>query len=584
MSEMMQAFLHRVQMAAAVLEDAATNDLIANVLQQTQVSQLRILIVGPTGVGRCSIANVLLRQPDLLPTSIIPKIPISISLSYGETRLAQVVMKDRKTKAIAAEQLGAFLTNHDADVQQYECLHFRINADLLKKSEFRLESIQSQHTPGEWKELLAITDYTLFVLKATALLSEQERRFIKDILLPYFGLERVAIVLNQIDLVPEEEREEVMARVQTFLGSFATTPLLIEFSAAQAKKRMDEENILGNGRHIEDALLTLVQYDLITQHTSLKSAALRQAAELCLTEVARVAAHRVSLVTVSKKELVALRKRCDTQSEWLQGRIAASQQKVDTFINTLVKGEFFLEIDQFSADVRAQLPGEINAVDNINQIKRHLPGYMEQLWSEFFERQTTLVRSRLDKEMQAIYERVVADLRELLGDLAPNFAPMLETFDPTPGNFLVFIAPKKEKHQANTLATGLQVGGLFVLGANIPLGLTAIGVGQLIRKAYRQEIANAEKKAMLDAATQASYDLESLIKEQVTVHFAKICDSLKEAVADLYSQGLDRLLATLDEDIQSQKAIEARSEQLEQLQQITIPDLKQQLQQAILML
>jgi methionine synthase I (cobalamin-dependent) len=106
----------------------------------------------------------------------------------------------------------------------------------------------------------------------------------------------------------------------------------------------------------------------------------------------------------------------------------------------------------------------------------------------------------------------------------------------------------------------------------------------LIRKAYRQEIANAEKKAMLDAATQASYDLESLIKEQVTVHFAKICDALKEAVADLYSQGLDRLLATLDEDIQSQKAIEARSEQLEQLQQITIPDLKQQLQQAILTL
>src|SRR5258708_26452105 len=97
-----------------------------------------------------------------------------------------------------------------------------------------------------------------------------------------------------------------MARVQTFLGSFATTPLLIEFSAAQAKKRMDEENILGNGRHIEDALLTLVQLELITQHTPLKPAAPRPASELCLTQVDRVAAHRFSLVPVRKNTLVPL--------------------------------------------------------------------------------------------------------------------------------------------------------------------------------------------------------------------------------------------------------------------------------------
>lgn len=53
-------------------------------------------------------------------------------------------------------------------------------------------------------------DYASIFLKKkplllTALLSERERHFVRDILKPNLGLERVAIVINQMDLVPEDE-------------------------------------------------------------------------------------------------------------------------------------------------------------------------------------------------------------------------------------------------------------------------------------------------------------------------------------------------------------------------------------------
>src|SRR5690242_11923616 len=111
MPETVASFLERVHNAAHLLEEQELLDLIAAAQAHTEVSTLRILIVGAAGSGRCSLANALLGQPRLLPTSPVPKAPVPFEVSYAETVSAELVAKDGSKKTFAPDRLRAVLTS-----------------------------------------------------------------------------------------------------------------------------------------------------------------------------------------------------------------------------------------------------------------------------------------------------------------------------------------------------------------------------------------------------------------------------------------------------------------------------------------
>jgi len=576
MPETIQSFLDKVKDAAAVLGESDTIDLITAVKNQTSNSKLRLLIVGSAGSGRFSVTNFLLVQPELLPTSPIPKAAISLVVSHGKKDNAEVCTKNGVRTVIPIEKLRSFLTSPDTQASNYLNIELKTNCDLLKTCELRIENINANKNIAEWKELLAGTDYAILVLNATALLSEKERHFVRDILKPNLGLERVAIVINQMDLVPEDERLSISEMVRTFLGSFESQSVLMEFSAAKANKALKSGDVTTNGYKV---LSNFVKVDLVEKHSFLKSAAMHQAAEICLTEVTEAAVRQNSLISTNETELQELLDKIDSQSQGVESRIQRAQQKIEIFVNTFLKEEFFREIEGFGFALRQQLSEEIMPIEDVTAIRRHLPGYIEAVWAEFFDSQLASIRNKLINEMKGVDKNIQEDLRELLGDKASNLQSFLSIFDPTPANLRNLLMPRRSKNKVGFVATGLQLGGFLVLVGNLPLGLAAIGSGQIVRMLGKKTMETDDKKAILESAIGAIQELEGQIKQQVEIQFVELTNKLKTATADLYTEGITKIRSGVKDAIASHQDLLTKKEKIDRLVSVTVPELKQLLSQ-----
>lgn len=576
MPETIASFLEQVRDAAQTLEEPELLDLIAAVQEHSSQSTLRFVIVGLTGSGRCSLANALLGQPKLLPISPIPKAPIPIQVSYGEALFVELHTKDGGKTALPPENVRAFLTSPTTNVGQYRSLEIKAPADLLKTARFRLESIGAARSAAEWKELLAGTDYLFLTLKATALLSEEERTFVREVLHSTFGLERVTIVINQIDLIEQEEQPELVERVRTFLGPFESQPAIISFSAAQVNRGEDAEaSEIDSGY---EAMMRLVKNDLADHHQPLHTTSLRQGAALCLSALEEAATRQQALLATNEADLKEALGKIEAQQQWLPSRVERVQQRIETFINTMLRAHFLHEIEGFSAALQQQLSGEA-APQDMTTLKRYLPGYIEALWTEFFIAQQDAVRSKLATEMKLINHLIEEDFRELLEGQRVNLHEGTGEFDPTPARLKTLLMPRRGKHAMGTVATGVQVAGLILLIPNLPLGLAAIGIGQAIRMIFKKETDASDKQAFIASAVKSIQELETQIKKQVAARFDTITQEVKQAVADRYKQELARIQQVLEESLAWRQNLSTKQGQLTSLLEKTIPALHRQLNQ-----
>lgn len=570
MPEAMSSFLERVNTAAQTLEDQELLDLIAAAQAHNEVSTLRLLIVGSTGSGRFSLANALLGQARFLPASPVPKAPVPLEISYAESASIELVEKDGSRKALSPERLRSFLTGSETQASDYRLVDVKTNSDLLKTASFRIESIGAAHSPAAWKEVLAGIDYVFFTLKAVALLSEEERRFIEEVLHPAIGLERVTIVINQIDLIDQEERPELTERLRAFLGPFERQPAIIEFSTLQVGQG-EGDSALDSGY---EALIRITRSDLIDHHQTTRAAALRQTAELCLTTLEETVTRQQALAAASEADVKDLLGKIDARQQWLPARIERVQHRVDTFINAMLREQFLREIEGFSAALQQQLPLELQPVQEMTTLKRYLPGYLESLWKDFFNRQLDGIRSKLAAEVRQINQMIEDDFRELLESQGAGFQNDVRGFDDSPDRLRTLIMPRRGKNQAGTIATGVQVVGLVLLIPNLPLGLAAIGIGQAIRMFFKKDTDAADRQALIDSAVNAVHELEIQIKKQVSSRFDAISAEMKKAVADRYEQGLTNLRALLEESLAWRDKLGAKQAHLSSLREQTIPELR----------
>lgn len=578
MTSQILPFLDKVEEIANNLQEQDIVEFIKVIRDHTNTSQLSVLIVGSIGSGRASLANVLLEQPKLLPVSPIPKMPISINIGYGDSVTTEAILRDGTRMSIPLDLLRSFLTSDDTDnMNKYLSVEVKTNCDLLKTSELRIESIEVKRSLTEWKELLAISDYVLLVLNASALLSEQEKLFIRDILNPGFGLERTAIVINRIDSIPEDEYVSTPELVRAYLGTLGKQPPLIEFSALQAANGMIAGNIPPkSGYH---ALINLVKNDLPEKHDDLRVATVCQAIEICLTEVEKAVERQIYLLSTSEASLQQLLRKFDLQSNQLQDRTQKSQRKIEIYINTLLKEEFFREIEGFNNAVRQQLLDEVMSVESLTQIKRYLPGYLEALWVEFFNSQLASIRGKLVTEMQLINETVKDDLKDLLGDETLNLQAFLSNFNPAPEEIRTFLMPRRKRSQASSTATSFQLAGLLLLFSNLPLALASFGTGELIRVLSKRSADIADKQAIVASAIDGFTELEPQIKQSVNDQFAELTEELKKAIAEVYTQGVAQIRLSLEANIERRKDLEVKQEQLANLCNVTLPELRQVLSQ-----
>ena len=573
MAQTIQSFLSQLKDTARVLDKSETIDLITTVENQVNSSKLRFLILGNTGSGRSSVTNVILGQSELLPVSPIPKAAIPVTINYGNTLSIELAAKNGLKRSVSTEQLRTILTSFNTDATEYENIEIQTDSDLLKTCSFRIETITSKRKDIEWKEILATTDYIILVLKAVAILSESEKKFIRDVIVPHFGLERLVILMNKIDLVPNDEKSSVSELVNRFLGSFESQPILINFSAA-----IDEssEKILNSGY---ESIMNLLKSDLLQNSDRVKLATIRQAVEICIAEVEQRAIRQSTLFSTDETELKQLLNKINFQKQSLQERIHKVHNKVEVFINSLIKEKLFREIENFRFSLQEQLSDEVMAIKDIKVIKKHLPGYLETLWLEFFNIQKAKMTSQITEETKRINKIIKEDLIELTDDTNNSFQKSLNSFEAASVNMNNFLMPKRGTSGIGMFSTGLELAGLFMFAASPPVGLAYIGAGAITRIISKKSINTSEKQAIVESAMNTIKELEAQIKKQIDQNFSELTDKFKSAITDLYSQEIVQIRNELEQHLKEKQTLSSKKEDLNRLTSDTIPEFRKQFNQ-----
>jgi hypothetical protein len=566
MVDTIQKFFARLSEVAEGLDDPTARELVETVRGQMNNSKLRLLVVGASGTGRAALTNLLVGQPELLPVSPIPKAPVPVYVGYGDNGTVEVTGKNGLKTATAPARLKTLLSS-DSDAQRIDV---KAGSSTLQYAEIQIENIGENRPASEWRAITAQADFVLLVLKATALLSAQERDFIRDVLHGQFGLERVAIVINQMDRVEPDERASVVERVRAFLGAFESQPVILEFSASQALKGNREDSGW-------DKLEDLIKNDLVEQSAVLKRAALHSAGVICLNQLQQQASQQHALLSTGGDDLQKLRERLKNRDEWIQKRAGRIEHRLDTFINSLIKEEFFRDIEGFSGALRKQLPDEIGAVKDVAATRKNLPIYLETLWRDFFARKMSGVRSKILTEVQSAEKTIVEDLKELAGDNR-ELQALLGDFDGSPDNLRTFLLPRRSGSQINTVATGVQLVGLVMLMfGSLPLAAAGLGGGFLLRRVFKGDVDKADKEALTNSALNSLEELEIQVKRQVETQFATITDDIKRNTRKIYEESVEKLRVTVAQHDTQTADLSGKREKLDKLLNDTLPALRHDL-------
>jgi hypothetical protein len=573
MTQTAQQFLTKIEEAATALGDQAAREFIQTMCSQMPSGNLKLLVVGATGTGRCSIINALLGRPKLLPISTLPKAPITIIVSHGPTIRVEAMSTDGLTDTLSEAKLRALLTSSESSPGKYHSIHITADADCLQTSDIRIESLDAERTPEQWKQVMAGIDYAIVILKATAILSEVERRFFKEVLGPYFGLERVAIVINQMDLIPADECESVEALVRTFLGAFSAQSPIMPVSTPPARITAGAGSVHSRRRD----LIRFMRDDLLECAGKLKSAAMRQIAEMCLAELSTGAARQAKLLELSASQLQTLRERSRIESEWVQQRVQRAQNRGALFVGSVLKEHFLREVEGFGQALRSHVSAEATQLNDAELVRKHLGGYMEALWRAFLADQMRDVQAKVEAESNAVGQIVADDLSDLLGEQAVNFGDVLEGLDLTRMNAHAGLMPRRSQHEGSRLSTGMSLGGLAITilggGAALPMGATLVFAGHILRQLQNRGIDAAETGAVIEAAVAAAREVEREIKRQVVDQFDALTDKLRAGIVEIYQRVMDSVRPALDEASQRSAQLAARREQLEVFQRRMLPEL-----------
>jgi hypothetical protein len=531
--------LRRIADTAEQLGDPQALDALAAVEEHTAAAKLQLLVIGSIGSGRSSVVDALLRCPDLLPPSRIPKMPLDLTVRYGASTSVEAISDDGRRVAVPPEQLRPLLTG---GLGAYRAADLQGPCERLKTCDVRIMSIGSDRGAEAWRNLLAASDFTLVVLNATALLSHAERDLIRQHLATDYGLGRVAIAVNQMDLVPEEERESITGLVRTFLGSFESRPIVLNLSATELLRGLRAGEIPAAG----DPLWVLMD-DLGRRRAPLRDTALQQALEVALSALADGARRQEALLSIGQKEVQELRTVMESRREWLQSRIERTQRKVDTFVGMLLREQLLREVEGFGEVFRRRLPEEIRQIEDLKTIRQYLPGYMESVWSDFVQGQMIAIRSRLRDEIVTLDRMIRQDLQDLLGEEQLNLRDVLSKFDPGAEAMRSFVMPKRGKHAASGVAKALSLHAFIMLLWNPPLGAVSLGASHIFRRIYKKDMAAADLEATIAAAVAASRDVQAELHKRIEKAFADLDDGLKTEVASLYQSGIDAVEEMLDD-------------------------------------
>lgn len=433
--------LRGLREVAALAEEAGARTL-ASKLTEDRIPRLEeevfhLVVLGEFNHGKTTFVNALLGA-SVLPMGVTPTTAVIHHIRYGESQEARALSEDGQETPVPMARLSDYEVAGQALREQVQRIDLTYPAPFLK------DGVVLVDTPGvnDLNEARAEITYgyipradaILFLLDAGQILKESERQFVASKLLSQ-SRDKVLFVVNKMDLLDEEERQEALAYARLNLAKLLGEPRVFGISAEQALAGDREASGL-------DALLAELT-------TFLQEERGRVLLDNALDAGLRTAASLRTGIEIQKRALAMeqaeLERRLANLEQDLAGSKARTAERVAHVRESLaaVKAVVRSDVEGFARRFAEQLPDEIEQAE-AKDLRKYLAGFIEERFRQFADQEAQELALRLEKVAEEAIAFVsddasaqVEQLRRALGDAGPGLDLEVNTFAYDVGVFAV---------------------------------------------------------------------------------------------------------------------------------------------------
>ena len=225
---------------AELAEDTGSRSL-AHRLRSDRIPRLEeerfhLVVLGEFNHGKTTFVNALLGAP-VLPTGVTPTTAVIHHVVHGETPHATAVAEGGAQKELQVEHVADYVVGGNAAADDVRYLEIDYPASILDGGVVLVDTPGVNDLNSTRAEItysyLPRADAILFLLDAGQILKESERAFIANKLLTQ-SRDKVIFVINKIDLLEDDEREEAIAYARTHLSRLVEEPKIYAVSAQRS--------------------------------------------------------------------------------------------------------------------------------------------------------------------------------------------------------------------------------------------------------------------------------------------------------------------------------------------------------------
>jgi small GTP-binding protein len=421
-SELKSEALQRLRNVARLAKSAGATTM-AKTLEQDRIARLRderfhLVVLGEFNHGKTTFVNALLGGP-VLPSGVTPTTAVIHRIRHGAERSATAVRTDGTEESVPFENLADYEVGGSAMADGVQHLDLEYPNTVLG------EGVILVDTPGVndlndaraeiTYEYIPKADAVLFLLDAGQILKESERQFIVGKLLSG-SRDKVVFVINKMDLLDADEKEEALAYARTNLAKLVPQPRVFGISAERALEGQPDS---GLGELSE----FLTRYLREERGRVLIDNGLEAGIRAAQTLVASIEVQQRALKMETSeltRRLGALEADLDASDERIAQRSARIRENIAA-VKALVRAD----VTSFGRSFAQSLPGEIDAAD-AKDLQAHLAGFIEARFRGFAEEQAEEIAKRLERVAEEAIAFVSEDaktqaerLRQSLGEGGP---------------------------------------------------------------------------------------------------------------------------------------------------------------------
>jgi rRNA-processing protein FCF1 len=534
---------------------------------QAETGKATLLIIGCSGNGRCSVANRLLGEENLLPVAP-DKATAPLRVTYGQADVFTVrSAAGLPLNAASRQELHELYRKAGAAL---ESVSLQSGSELLKRCDLLVESLDAVRPVTAWRELVAGVDYVLLVTSGLAALNERERTFVTEAVAPTLGVSRLGVLINQMDLVSEQEA--VLDYVKASFRSLGEPRLVVACSAGKGGKKGQDPEVAALQQVLPEKVLPAITADL----RSGPAGSLGGKLALWFDALEATAREREQLAGLDLTRIDRQIQNITATEALAEKRAATMRAQVDVMVNLIVREDFLHHVHQFRLAFSEALEEAVAEETNLLALRRNLPGYIEAVWQEFLTVRQARTREEITARLAELQALAEQDLRQMLGPDYAETSSLLDGFKAGPDHVRQLIPHAKGKSTAGTVASTLKWAGALLVVIFPPGGGGLYVLGEIVGRWFRGDIQAADRRALLAKARESLENVERQITAAVISHFDELETELSAMLAEYYTGRLEQLRTGLEAARDQILALHANQSRLKAVLESDCPRLRRQ--------